>query len=158
MIRKLSGLVGLWIGKGTANFPTIEKTEYFEELEFKFIGDDESILFEQRTWYDMNDEKGNPLHWESGFIISYPDDSFELLNSQNSKRVEVMRNNIIEIEETKLHLSFESKYFANDERMVRTMREFFVDEKTLHFKMKMATQKTPEFQLHLESWLSMVSS
>lgn len=156
MIKKLSSLIGLWIGNGTANFPTIEKTEYIEELEFKFIGDDESIMFEQRTWFNVNGVKGNPLHWESGYIIAYPDDTFELFNSQNSKRVEVMKSILVNIEEAKLHLAFESKYFGNDERMVKTTREFFADESSLHFIMKMATQMTPEFQQHLESNLKRV--
>ncbi|MEO8210654.1 MAG: FABP family protein, partial [bacterium] len=127
MIEKLSLLIGAWKGKGKSNYPTIETTEYIEELEFRFIGDDESILFEQKTWFNINGVKGNPLHWESGFIIAYPDDTFELFNAQNSKRVEVMKSSFIKIEETKLQLSFESKYFGNDERMVKTSRDFFVD-------------------------------
>lgn len=157
MIEKLSLLIGKWEGKGNVKFPTIESTEYIEELEFKFIGDDESIKFEQRTWINVNGVKGNPLHWESGFIIAYPDDTFELFNAQNSKRVEVMKSIFINIEESKLHLTFESKYFGNDERMVKTMRDFCVDENSLHFIMKMATQNTPEFQQHLESKLKKVA-
>ena len=149
MIERLGLLIGKWKGKGTANFPTIERTEYIEELEFKFIGDDESIFFEQRTWVLMNGEKGNPLHWESGYIIAYPDDTFELFNAQNSKRVEVMNSNIISIEDQKLYISFESKYFGNDERMVRTERRYFVNGNSLKYEMHMATQKTPEFQHHL---------
>jgi hypothetical protein len=152
MIDKLSLLIGFWSGKGTANFPTIEKTEYLEELEFKFIGDDESIMFEQRTWKIQDSEKGTPLHWESGFIIGYPDDTFELLDAQNSKRVEVMKSTVVNIEKTKLQISFESKYFGNDDRMVKTTRDYFVDEESLRFVMKMGTQKT-EYQQHLEAVL-----
>ena len=153
MIKRLSALIGLWKGNGVANFPTIEKTEYIEELEFKFIGDDESIMFEQKTWFNIDGNKGAPLHWESGYIIAYPDDTFELFNAQNSKRVEVMKSTFVQINESNLQLTFESKYFGNDERMVKTARKFTVEENSLHFEMKMATQKTPEFQEHLESVL-----
>ncbi len=153
MIKKLSQLIGTWKGNGIANFPTIEKTAYTEELEFKFIGDDESIMFEQRTWFNVDGKKGAPLHWESGFIIAYPDDTFELFNAQNSKRVEVMKSIDVKINETNLHITFESKYFGNDERMVKTTRDFIVDGNSLSYMMKMATQKKPEFQKHLESVL-----
>lgn len=153
MLEKLSLLIGIWKGNGVANFPTIEKTDYIEELEFKFIGDDESVMFVQRTWFNIEGTKGAPLHWESGFIIAYPDDTFELFNAQNSKRVEVMKSSIVINVDAKLHLSFESKYFGNDERMVKTSRDFIVDGNSLHFMMKMATQKTAEFQKHLESVL-----
>ncbi len=150
-VKKLSLLIGTWKGNGTADFPTIEKTKYLEELEFKFIGDDETMSFEQKTWKIKDGDKSEPLHWESGYIISYPDDSFELFNAQNSKRVEVMKSSSINTDGNKLQLIFESKYFGNDERMVKTSREFNVDENTLHFTMKMQTQNTSEFQKHLES-------
>ncbi len=152
MIDKLSLLIGVWKGKGTANYPTIEKTGYIEEHEFHFTGDDETIMFTQRTWFFVNGEKGAPLHVESGFIIAYPDGSFELLDAQNSKRVEVMKSTVVNIEKTKLQLSFESKYFGNDERMVKTTRDYFVDDNSLRFVMKMRTQKT-EYQQHLEAVL-----
>jgi hypothetical protein len=50
----------------------------------------------------------------------------ELLNAQNSKRVEVMKSTEVIFGENKLQLSFASKYFGNDERMVRTTRDFFI--------------------------------
>lgn len=156
MLEKFSLLIGKWEGNGTVRFPTIQTTDYIEELEFKFIGDDESIMYEQKTWYFDNegiDNKGKPLHWECGYIIAYPDGSLELLNAQNSKRVEVMKSTNIVSEETKLQLSFASKYFANDERMVRTSRDFFLDKKSMHYIVKMETKNTPEFQLHLEAKL-----
>jgi len=151
-IKNLRLLIGTWEGRG-ANFPTIELTEFIEELEFKFIGDDESILFEQRTWFLVNGEKGSPLHWESGFIIAFPDGTFEMFNAQNSKRVEVMKSINFTTEEHKLLLTFESKHFANDERMFRTVRNFYVEGNKLIYEMSMATQNTPQFQTHLRGEL-----
>jgi len=153
MIKNLSCLIGLWVGKGIASFPTIEKTDFIEELEFKFIGDDESILFEQRTWFLVNGEKGPPLHWESGFIVAFPDGTLEMFNAQNSKRVEVMKSINFITEENKLLLTFESKHFGNDERMVRTVRSFYVEGNKLLYEMSMATKNTPDFQTHLKGEL-----
>lgn len=144
---------GLWKGKGVANFPTIEKTEYMEELEFKFIGDEETMMFEQRTWKIENGEKAASLHWESGYIILNSTGTFDLFNAQNSKRVEVLTSTQFISQENKLALSFESKCFGNDERMVRTARNYIIENDSLHFIMKMATKMTPAFQVHLESKL-----
>jgi len=57
LINKLSAIIGKWIDKSTAKFPAIKTTEYFKEIKFKFIGDDETIFFEQKTWYNINVEK-----------------------------------------------------------------------------------------------------
>lgn len=156
MIDKLSSLIGIWKGTGTAYFPTIETTEYIEELEFRFTGDDESIMFDQKTWHRINNEKGKPLHFESGFIIAGSDDTFELLNAQNSNRVEVLKCIRLETGISKTELTFESKYFGNDERMVKTQREYFTNENIMKFRMSMSTQNTPEFQEHLKSVLEKV--
>lgn len=153
MIKELSLLTGKWKGRGVANFPTIERTEYIEELEFDFIGDDETIMFDQRTWKIENGEKAAPLHWEAGYIIALESGKFDLFNAQNSRRVEVMTSTQFISGENKLTLLFESKYFGNDERMQKTARDFIIENNSLHFIMKMATAKTPEFQLHLESRL-----
>lgn len=153
MLNKLSSLEGIWRGSGTAQFPTIETTDYIEELEFRFTGDDESMKFEQRSWHITNNSKGKPLHIESGFIIARADNTFELLNAQNSNRVEVLKCIKLKIEDSITELTFESKYFGNDDRMIKTLREYFVNENIMNFKMCMATGNIPEFQEHLRSVL-----
>ena len=158
MIKRLYSLEGIWKGSGTARFPTIETIEYFEELEFRFTGDDESMRFEQRSWHIINNQKGKPLHFESGFIIAGSDGSFELLNAQNSSRVEVLKCIDLKIENFKTELTFESKYFGNDERMIKTQREYFINGNKLSFRMCMATNNTPQFQEHLRSVLEKASA
>lgn len=153
MINKLYSLEGIWKGSGTARFPTIQTAEYFEELEFRYTRDDESIRFEQRSWHKEENQKGKPLHFESGFIIAGSDGTFELLNAQNSNRVEVLKCIDLKIENSGTELIFESKYFGNDERMVRTQREYFINGNKLTFRMCMATSGTPQFQEHLRSVL-----
>ncbi len=156
MIDKLKFIIGVWKGKGLAQFPTIGKTEYIEEIEFKFIGDDESIAFEQKSWRVEFGKQAAPLHWESGYIIDAGDGVFELFNAQNSRRVEVMTCKELCINEDAASILFESKFFANDEKMVRTTREFVIKDDSLHYSMKMSTRNTPEFQEHLNSRLNRV--
>ena len=98
------------------------------------------------------------MHWESGYIIAYEDGSFELFNAQNSKRVEVLKSKILNIEKNKIHISFESKYFGNDERMVKAVRDFYAENNSLRYFMKMETKNTPEFQQHLECNLQRIQS
>jgi len=155
MIEKLSAFEGIWEGKGVAAFPTIVRTEYLEELKFGFFGDEESILFEQKTWLIENEKKGKPLHWESGFITAYADGTFELFNAQNSKRVEILKCEAMEVSDNVINLKLVSKYFGNDDRMVRTERNYIVNGNSLKYEMKMATQNTPEFQIHLAAELKL---
>lgn len=135
-----------------ADFPTIEKTRYIEESKFTII-DEETMMFDQRSWRILNDKKGPILHVESGYIISVSEDGFELFNAQNSKRVEVMTSSELKQDSKGMSITFGSKWFGNDERMIRTTREFTVENDTLHFKMCMATKAVPEFQVHLDSVL-----
>ena len=67
MLEKFSLLLGKWKGKGVADFPTIETTEYIEELEFIFTGDGESIQFNQQTWYI---DKSRKMKKEMRFILN----------------------------------------------------------------------------------------
>jgi len=155
-IHKLSPIIGVWKGRGVAGFPTIQTSEYFEELEFRYIEPKAVIQFIQKTWYVNGDEKGNPLHWESGFIKALDNGSYQLSNSQDNGRVEVLTGSLSVLSGDAFHLSFQSKLFGNDPRLLKTSRDFYLDGNTLRFVMKMATRMTPEFQQHLESTLIMI--
>jgi hypothetical protein len=152
-IEKLEFLIGTWIGKGTAIFPTIKTTEYFEELKFISDKDDSVIFYELKSWINNKGNKGSVLSWQAGYINELEDGSFEMNNAQNNGRVEVLKGCLKEKEYYPNHLSFESKMFGNDERMVRTSRDFYVNGDEMRYTMFMATQKTPEFQKHLEGEL-----
>jgi nitrobindin-like protein len=157
-IEKLSPLLGLWKGKGNAEFPTINSTDYNEELEFSRIEKNHVLNYIQRTWYRPESFAGAvPLHWESGYIKVLDDGSYQLSNSQDNGRVEVLVGNIIENNNEMFHIKFESKHIGNDERMIKTSRDFIVSGNTLKYLVKMATQKTPEFQDHLKAELIKVS-
>ena len=152
-IEKLSSLIGTWKGRGLAAFPTITQTEYFEETRFEFVESDLAIFYEQRTWYVKDDKKGAPLHWESGYIICKEEGDYVLSNAQNNGRTEVLHGAASMFSGDTFHLALESIAFANDERMIRTTRDIYVDDDALKYYVNMATKMTPEFQHHLEATL-----
>lgn len=153
-IEKLSPLLGKWNGTGSAFFPTIHRTDYSEELEFSRIEKNHVIAYSQQTWYMVNLLEGAiPLHWESGYIKVLDDGSYQLSNSQDNGRVEVLIGNIMEDSSEIFHIRFESKHIGNDERMIRTSRDFIITGNILNYVLKMATKKTPEFQDHLKAEL-----
>lgn len=148
--RKLHYLLGTWEGQGEGKFPTITSFKYKEILTFNSDGVNDLIHYEQRTWLIPNN---TPSHWESGFIKPLEDENlFEISNSQDSGRVEVLRgdfqnnNNIIT-------LKFKMKLIQNDPRMVNSERIFTFHDSKLTYRMKMTTKNTPLHQQHLEAIL-----
>ena len=152
-IVSLTSLVGTWKGRGLAVYPTIEATEYLEETKFELIEEERVMFFEQRTWHVESDRNGAPLHFESGYIIAKQDGTFELVNSQNNGRTEVMSGIISMFSGDTFHLALESKSFSNDDRMIRTTRDIYIDDNVLKYYVNMATKITPKFQHHLEATL-----
>lgn len=153
-IEKLSALIGTWKGRGLAVYPTIETTEYLEEMEFEYVENDPAIFFHQKTWYIKDgSDKGATLHLECGYIICKEEGKYELINAQNNGRSEILKGMLSMFSGNTFHLALESKAFANDERMVRSSRDIYVDAEALKYYMNMATQKTPEIRQHLEATL-----
>jgi hypothetical protein len=155
-IEKLSALIGTWKGRGVAEFPTIETTQYFEELKFSFVEIDPAIYYEQKTWFIDNDQKGAPLHFEFGFILPKDNGIYEMNNAQKNGRTEVLSGNLSMFSGNTFHLALQSKSFSNDDRMIRSGRDFYIDGNALKYYVNMATQKTPEFRNHLEAELKKV--
>lgn len=152
-IERISSLVGIWKGRGLATFPTIETTEYLEELRVEFVESDLALFFEQHTWYIKDNEKSAPLHWESGYILCKEEGIYVLSNAQNNGRTEVLSGSLSMFSGNTFHLALESKAFSNDERIVRTSRDLYVDGDALKYYVNMATKMTPQFQHHLEATL-----
>ena len=157
LTKNLALLIGKWSGTGKGGFPTIESFDYEEELIFESDGIGDVIHYFQRTWHKTPDlPRSNPIHSESGFIRLLKDEKFELVNSQNSGRVEIMQGKILSAHEDELNLFFESTAYNNDPRMVRSAREFCVTKDKLSYIVDMATDKVPEMQIHLEADLKKI--
>lgn len=154
-IRVLAFLAGTWQGEGTAIYPTISKTKYFDELVYELDEAAGFISYKQRTWYNINGEKGNTLHFESGFI-KISDKGCEMVNAQGNGRTEVMEALFVSGGIYK-RLYFMSRFFSNDPRMVSSRRDITVQGNSLKYEMKMATQNTKELQTHLVSTLKKIS-
>jgi len=68
-LNSLAFLVGTWRGRGRGYYPTIEKFEYEEEVQFRHVGKP-FLAYTQRTWA-ANETKA-PMHTESGFLRPVP--------------------------------------------------------------------------------------
>ena len=148
---KLHFLLGTWSGIGNGQFPTIKSFTYSENLAFNFDGVNDLIHYEQRTWLAPDN---TPSHWESGFIkpVEGEEDIFEISNSQDSGRVEVLRGEYTRKDDIDI-LHFKMKLIQNDPRMVSSERIFTIQDNQLSYIKKMSTLNTKEHQQHLQAML-----
>ncbi len=145
MIEQLQFLLCTWKGEGHAAYPTINATDYTEELTFESCGEENKIEFNQKTLFK---NENRHLHREFGFILEKEKDVFTFISAQNNGRTEVLKGKL----ESPFKLVLESTHFGNDERPVRTRREYLLENGNLHYKLFLQTQNQP-FQLHLEAKL-----
>ena len=158
-IKKLLPLSGVWVGKGLAEYPTIEKAEYSEELVFQANELFPVIHYEQKTWVKSEDGLfTKPIFWESGFIIEKENALLELCNVQKGGRMEILSGIIKEDPNTGFEIVFESVNIFNDEKTVRSGRKFIFYENTLKYELYMSTKKNFSFDLHLRANLSKQAS
>lgn len=152
--EKLHFLLGEWKGEGNGGFPTITSFEYSEILTFKWDGTNDLIHYEQRTWLKPNH---TPSHWESGFIkpVEEENNIFEILNSQDSGRVEVLKGELV-IESESYTLHFKMKILNNDPRVLNSERIFTIKDGQLSYIKKMATHNVPQHQQHLKAVLNKI--
>lgn len=148
---RLRILDGTWCGRGSGGYPTLEPFAYNETHSFSYDPAYPIIHFVQQVRL-LPDQAS---HWESGFIRILPDGRLEMNNAQDNGRVEVLHGEIVADLASDLHLVFESTAFANDPRMIRTVRTIIVTGNSLHYTMHMATTLTalPEIYPHLQAKL-----
>jgi hypothetical protein len=152
---RLNILRGSWRGRGRARFPTIDSAEYSEELTFK--GNDSELLlhYEERTWrIEGDNERAEPLSWQSGFLVVDEEGLVQLLNAQNAPRVEVLTGWLEELFPGQYQLDLTSKVLAYDDRMGSTRRIFEFNDRELSYQMFMSTSKVLEVTPHLECTLT----
>lgn len=149
---KLSMLHGTWKGKGFAQYPTIESTEYEEVLKFEFDSDYPIIHFEQKVILVPGNSAS---HWESGFIKETDEGEILMSNAQNNGRTEVLKGKINseKLNINILEIEFNSIAFANDSRMIKSKRIFTVNVNKLHYVKFMSTTLTekPQMLKHIEA-------
>ena len=148
---------GTWKGKGFAQYPTIEDTEYEETLKFDFDMDYPIIHFEQKVKL----LPGNAVsHWESGFIKETETGDLEMTNVQNNGRLEILKGtvNSEKLKDNILEIEFNSVAFVNDPRMIKSQRIFTIEKNELNYVKFMSTTLTakPQMLKHLEAKLKRV--
>ena len=156
MMGRLRLLLGTWKGRGQGNFPTIDAFEYDEHLTFEANDVEPLLHYDQRTWdTTQRSDRGEPLHWESGFFRPTDSGCIEICNAQSGGRVEVLRGRLSAPDDRgdAPFLSLTSVIVAHDERIIRTTRRYDLQDDVLSYRMEMATRTTPELTLHLEATL-----
>jgi len=156
---RLRRLAGRWQGTGSGRFPTIEPFEYRESFCANVRRDGEgTVHYEQQTWRSGGPDDGEALHWESGFLMARDDGRVELLNAQESRRVEVLVGDLFvdDARPAACVLRLRSVVQAHDERMVATTREVRFDDAALAYEVGMATTRVPALEPHLSGALTRI--
>lgn len=154
-LEQLFELVGVWEGYGHAEYPTIEPMDYREELTFSYNHKDPVFHYVQRTWKASEGSKvGDPIFWESGFLIDRNDGVFELVSAQKSGRMELLKGTATMKNETVVSLELTSESIINDHRMIRSSRHFDFSPGAISYQLKMSTHANPSFQIHLSAQLT----
>lgn len=147
--------LGVWRGTGVAVYPTIETTQYRDELTFREHEGKPIVQVEQKTWRIHPDQTETLLHWEFGFVRQVADTTYEWVNAQNNGRVEVLKGELSGSAGAWV-LDLRSAAFANDPRMLQSIRHFQIEGDQLRYTMTMATQAHPALEVHLQAELRRV--
>lgn len=156
--EQLHGAIGTWEGFGHAQYPTIEPIDYREELIISCNYKGPVFHYVQRTWKIVKpDTVGEPIFWESGFLIDRDDSTFELVSAQKSGRVETLRGPAALSDGNGVTIELASANIINDDRLIRTWRRFVFSPNSIRYQMKMSTKSHPMADVHLLSELTKVT-
>lgn len=151
-------LVGAWEGRGRGRFPTIDPFRYRESFRVTVRDPDEPTFhYEQQTWIVSDGEDdGTPSHWESGFFIVKEDGTVDLLNAQESDRVEVLAGALFvdDSDPYDCEMRLESRVHGHDPRVLATARTIRFNDDRLEYLVRMSTTRAANLETHLEGVLT----
>lgn len=143
-------LAGTWVGSGTGSYPEVPTFRYLERLMIARESDWNMLSVLQRTWLDEGGAPGKALHLEGGIIQARDDGSLIYSCAQDSGRTEVMRG-MVSAAESVLRIEWVTIAHANDERLLRMGRTWWLAASSFRYEAYLATVRTPEYRKHLEA-------
>ena len=153
-INELNFLIGEWKGTGFAEYPTIDPVEYLESLVISGNNKNPVLHYEQKTFITKPAERnGEPIFWESGFIIDDGNGLFKMVNTQVSGRIETLKGNALKTNEGKVELELKSTSIINDDKLIKSGRKFIFSKDNIEYELNMSTTKNPAYQQHLSAKL-----
>jgi hypothetical protein len=157
--RALESLVGTWRGEGEGSYPDIAPFGYLEETTILASPEWGMLRVLQRTWQREGDGvRGKALHLEAGLIMRRDDGTLLYNCAQDSGRVEVMIGGVAESTPGEIVIAWETTAHANDPRLVRVGRTFWIGRETLRYEAHIATMRTPTYRRHLDARLVRVAT
>jgi hypothetical protein len=141
-LRPLAGLVGVFVGEGAGDYPTIDPFTYRERVSFGHVGKP-FLAYTQGTRHPAT---GAPMHAETGYLRVVDGDRVELVLAHPT--------GIVEVEEGAVHVdggvlvlelattTIGTTATAKDVRSLR--RRFVLDGDALTYDLWMAHADTPE--------------
>lgn len=88
-LQAVAGLLGIWRGEGSGEYPTIKSFNYTEELTFTDVGKP-FLHYQQRTWSPT----GAPMHTETGFLRVIDSQSIEFILAQPTGQTELAQGTL----------------------------------------------------------------
>jgi len=144
-LATLEFLLGTWRGEGRGEYPTIDEFTYREEIDFTHVGKP-FLIYRQRTW----DDRGGPLHTESGYLRPVGTHAAELIIAQPTGVTEIHTG---EVFGTKLAMSAAQVGLSpTAKRVTAVTRTVSVLGDELTYRLEMAAVGQ-QLQLHLEAKL-----
>ena len=135
-VAHLAFLLGMWRGKGSGSYPTIDDFEYLEVTAFGHVGKP-FLTFVQRTKH----LDGSPLHTESGYLRPAGDNGVEFVLSIPSGIMESLEGTVtgstMELESVDIVRTTTAKEVS------ATTRTYTVDGDTLSYDISMAAVGEP---------------
>jgi hypothetical protein len=154
-IEPLSFLLGRWEGAGVLGYPTIENSNYAEEISFSHNGKP-FLIYSSRTWLINPDGSiGRPSHMEVGFWRPQPDNGLEVLITHPTGVTEVY---IGTITGTKIEMATDAVVrTATAKEVTAGKRLYGMAGEDLAYAYDMAAVGQP-LQAHLSAQLKRVKS
>lgn len=149
MITPLLPLIGTWGGDGLAVYPPYDDAHYNEVFICRTDDKHSLLQYEQKTY---RAEELSLLAWEFGFIRPNENGTFDMVNTQNNGRVEVLKGRVSE-DEGLWTLSLESVMYGNDTKMIHARRLMQIEGDRLRYTMMIASHANPTPFTHLKATL-----